>query len=749
MPAFLVAFAVNVSLALLSSSLQSLTRRDPKAPTPEKPRVQSGDPLPLIFGTVKMPCRVVDWWGAHQEDVNEGQRAFLNLVGRQATKAHRYKVSMVTVLGYGTIHAVSDLIVDGKSVAAVGTRRVLSEFDPADGRIEYATVPALQGGIGGGGVGTLTLTAPNMLGGTDGNGGVQGTVHIRGGRGGASPVPYYDTRYAGATDTTLAPDWRHFAYLVFEDTWLGNSPVLPSLHAVVSRWPGTIGEGDNGDAGIGGILAELISDPHRGCGYPRSELGSSFGLPTTAWGYGLSFTVEAHTPAETVLRDVLRAADAVLYTDPVTGLLEVCAHRGPGFGGFQWGTLAGLLDLNPSNTLACEWTAPEPASRFNQVRLAYVDRAQGFTRQVVTATHGPRVAADGEIIAIDIDMPMIGREAVARRVAERELRAQVLPLGKATLKCTRAAAGLRPGSVFRLNRPELQLTDVVMRVLDVDLGAPGDEHVVVDAIQDHYALGVSGITTAVTERSPSPTPAAGVETPIVNEYTSQTATVGTLTLSVQDPQERVTAVEVATQSGRGAVSAWMDATAITGSRYTGIVTLDPLNASRIAWRVTYTAPGSGGADEERVIEGVVAFDPAQSLPAPALSYAWTGADSVLVTAEMPSGVTLAGVRLVADDTDPPTAGEVAAAALDAAAPYALAVTGIGTGESVYVAARAETSGGAVTSPLARLTITRPGVSGSEGSGALAFVTYRGPNLDDPPEIVYDRATGEPILYREL
>jgi hypothetical protein len=85
--------------------------------------------------------------------------------------------------------------------------------------------------------------------------------------------------------------------------------------------------------------------------------------------------------------------------------------------------------------------------------------------------------------------------------------------------------------------------------------------------------------------------------PIVQEATSETATTGTLTLTILDPQCRIVTVEMRIKSGTGNWGVW---TAVT-SPYTANVTLVDKHASRIGYRITYyDAVGSLRIAQEEV-----------------------------------------------------------------------------------------------------------------------------------------------------
>lgn len=98
--------------------------------------------------------------------------------------------------------------------------------------------------------------------------------------------------------------------------------------------------------------------------------------------------------------------------------------------------------------------------------------------------------------------------------------------------------------------------------------------------------------------------ATDVSLPTVQEQTSSTSTLGTLTLVINDPQLRVTKVEFATQQNNGAWSAWVQDSVLP---YAASVTIPAGGTAKVGYRVT-------GYDKDGVLnvltQSEVSFAPA-------------------------------------------------------------------------------------------------------------------------------------------
>jgi hypothetical protein len=596
----LATLAINIALTALSAVL---TRRGKAQVRAEPLRVDpptAGEPIPLVFGTMKVPLKVVAFWGARAEPIYKKSRIFgspaLTIGSTQICT--RYWVKMAALLSHGSaVTRVLDLIVDGKSLAAAG--------------ISFETS-------------SVSIDKAGLLGGDFANGGVVGPIRVHTGDGqGAADARAQAQSGLVADLVAQVPDWRHYCYLIFDDVWVGNSPTLPPLHAVVRREPASPSYGAGrltlsgidavGDANPACVLWELLTHPAYGLGLPPELLddGSFSAFGTAATGgqnsLGLSFVLDRAQAASSVLTDVLRVLDASLYTNPTTGKLGVWWHREPSHDVYGYPSLAALVRVGPGVARACEWTAPQPAQVCNQVEVRYIDRRMGYRANTVVAKNDALIAEAGQVLPQTLELIGISTEAMAQRLAARELRQITTPLGVVRLVCDRRPAGLFEGKQFVLDWPAYGLADVVMRVTGIDHGTPDDPSVTIEAAEDLYALPGYEADAVVSEPWDDPAPADGYVGPEVDEVAVQGDYTGTLTLTITDPQARVTAVRFNTQTGSQAPSAWVVDPA---APWTATVTLDPKRQSYIGWQVDYTTLGGGTA----TLEGAVAFEADVSQP---------------------------------------------------------------------------------------------------------------------------------------
>lgn len=113
--------------------------------------------------------------------------------------------------------------------------------------------------------------------------------------------------------------------------------------------------------------------------------------------------------------------------------------------------------------------------------------------------------------------------------------------------------------------------------------------------------------------------------PTVAESASESGTTGTLSLTVHDPQTRVTEVAFKSKSGN---SAWPGSWTVDTSPYSANVTLVEDHSSHIAYRVTF----NDSTAASRTIEGVVAFDIDDVATVGTPTIAFDASDNVVISA---------------------------------------------------------------------------------------------------------------------
>ena len=196
--------------------------------------------------------------------------------------------------------------------------------------------------------------------------------------------------------------------------------------------------------------------------------------------------------------------------------------------------------------------------------------------------------------------------------------------------------------------------------------------------------------------------ALAAQLPTYGEGKTQTATVGTLALTVDDPQCRVTQVRMKSKSGNNAESAYA-VVALSGGVYTDTVALIEGLPSTITYEVTgYDASGALGV----IATHVVTFG-ASNVPAlPIVSAYVTAGGSLVVT--LSGDVLTDHFKVAASTASAPTDATVRAASPTTSATRVITLSGVLTGltpgQTVFIGAFAYAADGTESAQQGTLTL---------------------------------------------
>lgn len=196
---------------------------------------------------------------------------------------------------------------------------------------------------------------------------------------------------------------------------------------------------------------------------------------------------------------------------------------------------------------------------------------------------------------------------------------------------------------------------------------------------------------ALPMQLPQDVSALHAQLPTYGEGKTQTATVGTLALTVDDPQCRVTQVRMKTKSGNNAESAYA-VIALSGGVYTDTVTLIEKLPSTITYEVTgYDASGTLGV----IATHVVTFGASNVPELPQVSAYVTTGGSLVVTLQ--GDVITDHFKVAASTSSAPTDTTVRAASPTTAGDRTITLSGVLTGltpgQTVFIGAFAYAADG--------------------------------------------------------
>jgi hypothetical protein len=604
--ATLVQVGIYVGTALLSALLNRNSRQTNTPGEPQFPKADAQAPVPVVYGTTRVGINVV-----YKARVTTGENTVRNgalSFGWSSTHiGYFYYLDLLATVCHGPVDALHEIYVDGtKKLSGVTNRVPLLDsfgvsYTPTD-----AVSPALPAYTASTGVWNFTITAGDLLGGKLSRGGIgaggdgasTGQMRFQPGTGFLIPDSALET--LAGTDLPVYPD---VCTVAFEDNfYFGNSEQLPGIEFVVSRtaaWAPGMGTGyignNTANAGHGAnpsaVLYDLLTNATYGLGLPASDIDAgSFVTLAHATDKGLDASAALNVPisfvltdgatGKSVIGDLLRTLDGVLYTDPETGLLCVRLLRDTSDAHYGYDIFNEIL-IGEDVIRSLEWSESAPDAQVNEVVVEFTDRDRDYTKNTVTARNVAAIQALGRVESRTVSFLGVQEADLAMRLAQRELRSLSTSLGHATIELDRTGYLFTPGQFFTLFYTPRNFSGKIMRVVEVHDAANGG--VTIQAVEDIYS---SPPVSFEVETTPEPTPVTpqGTITPWVQEDASASGSTGTLTLFVYDPSGVVTSVEFQSTTGRGTPSGY----AADTYPYAATVTLDPYADSTIDYRVSYT-----------------------------------------------------------------------------------------------------------------------------------------------------------------
>ncbi len=687
-----VVLLINLAASFLITALTK--KSGPKAAQPQKPRAREGDPIPIIFGRQKVPAFVFYWEPGSPLPYT-----------RSGTVMHYYYYALHAA-GFcrGPVDKIVDVIFDETKLLSEAVRKATDghDFPICDPPVGPAT-PVLRSdhpdGV------QLRVFAPFLFGGgaPAGSGGVIGDMDF-----------YWGTTTQTANSTLTSwmgrtpPGYRGLAYavlhngIVFQGVdpfiaplagfYVGDDPTQKSMYFVLQRNPsGLLGPdtaevGDDGDANAAEAIWEIITDTTWGLAqdpadYDRASFEAA-ALVLFDEQLGVSFTIDSDTTAGEKIQDILKHIDGELYRDPTTGLIALRLYRA------DYSDAPGeILELEEGeNCTDVEVSRALPSEIVSSIKVNYTSASQGYsTRGEDVQNAAAYMLIGGRKITDSVDLPFLTNATNAHKAGQRLLRAKTLELRKVSLKATRSAYPLAKGSPFAVRAPSKGLDRAIFRVVDLDQGRLEDGEIAIDGVEDVFSIAGALTRPSTGSQAPAvPAPGSTANHLIITPSQSQTAGVGTLTITIDDPDGVVTEVAFQVRAGGVAGAGYV---ADAAAPYEATVNLVDGVPSYIDYRVTYDLPNGSSTTQS----GTATFSAAIRPSAPRLSVEYDGSGNATIDSR---GDSLTATHRIAYSTSSyPTDATTRAAPVQTGQNVSTTGGTVAEGGTLYVAAFAYDASG--------------------------------------------------------
>ncbi|EED67965.1 LamG-like jellyroll fold domain-containing protein [Comamonas testosteroni] len=235
------------------------------------------------------------------------------------------------------------------------------------------------------------------------------------------------------------------------------------------------------------ILYQIYTDPRIGRGLPASRFDD------VAWraaadvfyqeGFGLCLSWSRSSSLSDFAQQVINHAGAAIYTSRRTGLLVLKPIRAD----YELDDLplftpdTGLLGIDDD-------AASSQSGGINEVIVKYHDPFDHLDKSVREKNLGAILAADSVTTSESIDYPGIPTEALARRVALRDLKAKSGFIKRFSVRLDRRGRDITPAGVFRVSDPARGIENMVLRAGRCEYGTQTDGTITITGLQDVFGL---------------------------------------------------------------------------------------------------------------------------------------------------------------------------------------------------------------------------------------------------------------------
>lgn len=493
--AFLALLLITAAFQLFQGLLQKSTQPKPEE-QPKLPQIDGSKSIPVVFGE----CLITDAFMADYLDfqvkpikIRNPATFFITTL----TIGYRYYLGMIFGLcrsegpRFSTNNpALKEILIDN--------RRALFTAD--------VPTPSLNT------FDDYEINKPSFFGSKNKEGGI--AVNLRY-YDGADPAgfmgltkqadPYWESQAA----ITL-PHYKDLAYAVWKGPssgltvgglasgYIGNSTNLFPISFKVVRFPnyvGTVGTRSIGDTpGTNGphanpieCLYEVLINDKYGAGIPTSQIktASFESASSQVWSEGLAFSYLWNSPStvETMVLEILRHCQAVLWTDLQTGLVNVALVREESLSGVPSYTDSDFIEITKFTFGSWEETR-------NEIKVTFPDHAKNdFGDETVTFFEVANFNIVGTSNVEAITYNGCPSTALANRLAAREGRALSQPLAQLQARIDRKAWLFRPATIFKFNFPARGVVDMPMRVTQIKFGSLENDVITLSAVQDVFRKG--------------------------------------------------------------------------------------------------------------------------------------------------------------------------------------------------------------------------------------------------------------------
>lgn len=154
---------------------------------------------------------------------------------------------------------------------------------------------------------------------------------------------------------------------------------------------------------------------------------------------------------------------------------------------YSEGSLYGIETFDENDIIELdEFTRPSYGEIIDQVVVKFWDKLAHKSRSTEARDIALIEKQGGAVIEKILNYHGICNAALANRVAERELKLATSMLAGMRLRCTRRMSHLKPNDIFKLSWPDLDITQMIIRVLNINYGNLDKNEIYLTCVEDAF-----------------------------------------------------------------------------------------------------------------------------------------------------------------------------------------------------------------------------------------------------------------------
>jgi hypothetical protein len=332
----------------------------------------------------------------------------------------------------------------------------------------------------------------DLFGGVDENGGFIGELHVYLGGKDQIADPWM-VNQMNATSVQeelrgLTPAYRPYVSVVVPTSYVGKQPNIPETWYEMQFIPDGLGLGAIGEeANPAEILYEIHKNNNWGLGQTDDTIDvdslKAAGEVLKKEGLGITVTIANKAAARTVIDAICDHIDMVRYQDPQTGKLTYKLIRDDY-------DISKLVVMDSTNCSKITFNRLDWRETVSEISVTYTDRNAQYEQSSIN-DNDPSIIelAEGNKVTKTYDYPYFTIAENALWAAKRESYQQGYPLATGSIEGDRTLYSLRTGDVAVLNWEPYGISNLLIRVTDIDLGDYVDGKITIEFIEDLFGLG--------------------------------------------------------------------------------------------------------------------------------------------------------------------------------------------------------------------------------------------------------------------